>query len=85
MGSVLSSISQLFGGQPPVAPVEKGDGIGKDLRRRNSMTFHITKFLTHDDDDYTDLLDMVKDEFEARLLGVNSNSRDQSMYILCAI
>jgi len=60
-----------------VAPVEKGDGTTKDLRRRNSMTFHIAKFLTHEDDDYTDLLDMVKDEFEARLLSVNSNSRDQ--------
>jgi hypothetical protein len=75
MGPVLS----LFTGGEAVVAVDLGESTGgKEIRRRNSMTFHISKFLTHEDDDYTDLLDMAKDEFEAKLLGINSNARDQS-------
>jgi hypothetical protein len=79
MGPVLSTVTKLFAGGSEIAPVDKGGGEGtKDLRRRNSMTFHISKFLTFEEDDYTPLLDMVKEEFETRLLAVASNSRDQS-------
>jgi hypothetical protein len=75
MGPVLS----LFTGGEAVVAVDLGESTGgKEIRRRNSMTFHISKFLTHEDDDYTDLLDMAKDEFEAKLLVINSNARDQS-------
>lgn len=80
MGTALSTISQLFAGGGEVAPLdtggEGGEG-GKALRRRNSMMFHISKFLTFEEDDFTPLLDMVKDEYEKRLLGVTSNARDQ--------
>jgi hypothetical protein len=80
MGPVLSVVSQIFAGGA-VTPVDVGGGAtNKEIRRRNSMVFHITKFLTHEDDDYTDLLDMVKSEFENRLLGVTSNARDSSKY-----
>lgn len=81
MGSAVSTVTQLLAGgeAAPVVVVEGGGGGGgKDLRRRNSMTFHISKFLTFDGDDFTPLLDMVREEYESRLLGVTSNARDQS-------
>lgn len=82
MGSVFSGVSQLFTGGAVVPnidiDVDKLAAGGKDLRRRNSMTFHITKFINHESDDYTDLLDMVKTEFETRLLSITTNSRDLS-------
>lgn len=82
MGPVMSSVLRVFtGGETAAVAVGDPTTIGKDLRRRNSMTFHISKFLTHESDDFTDLLDVVKEEFEARLLGVTSNSRDQSEII----
>ena len=85
MGSALSTVSQLLFGGGAVAPVDVGTGGGgggKDLRRRNSMMFHISKFLTFDEDDFTPLLDIVKDEYENQLLGVTSNARDQSKHNL---
>ena len=77
MGSVISSLGSLLGGKE-VVPVDTGETVARDLRRRNSMTFQITKFLTFEGDDYTPLLEMVREELENKILSINSNARDQS-------
>ena len=58
-----------------------GDGDTRDTRRRNSLAFYITKFMKHNDDDFTELIEAIQAEKAIQQQNVASNARDESEVI----
>ena len=75
MGSVLGSL--VGRKKVDASTLVVGDG-ERDTRRRNSLAFYITKFMKHDDDDFTELIEAVQMEKANLFNSINSNARDES-------
>lgn len=49
-----------------------------DVRRRNSFAYYLTRFLKHEDEDFTELIEIVKADKEVLMRKAVTNVREQS-------
>lgn len=73
-------MGSMFGKKKVDAASLKVSGDGeRDTRRRNSLALYISKFMKHEDDDFTELIEFIQSERAILFNSANSNARDESM------
>ncbi len=81
MGSVIG-VKVDFSGPK----IEERDLEFKDDRRRNSLAFYISQFVQYEDDDYSKLVDAVRNDKNAKTGGKPHTVRPSSEYfVICTL
>eukprot|EP00602_Paraphysomonas_sp_CaronLab_P013140 CAMPEP_0185041476 /NCGR_PEP_ID=MMETSP1103-20130426/40809_1 /TAXON_ID=36769 /ORGANISM="Paraphysomonas bandaiensis, Strain Caron Lab Isolate" /LENGTH=440 /DNA_ID=CAMNT_0027581213 /DNA_START=38 /DNA_END=1357 /DNA_ORIENTATION=- len=74
-----SSASGLFRAKKVDTSTIVANNETRDTRRRNSLAYNITKFLRHDGDDFSGLIDAIRTEKDALMQNVTKNARDEKL------
>lgn len=83
MGAAASLFGKSGGEGTETATDAATDTTGEktELRRRNSFAFYLTRFLKHEEEDFTELIEIVKADREVLMRKAVTNVREQSIFI----